>query len=84
AIAKQSDSNWFIGVLNNSTEREISLNTDFLTAGKYTIEIWEDAKDANKNPKNIKRSTQTIEAGKPLKVKLAKAGGYVAMVKFKN
>jgi alpha-glucosidase len=84
AIAKQSDSNWFIGVLNNSTEREISLNTDFLTDGKYTIEIWEDAKDANKNPKNIKRSTQTIEAGKPLKVKLAKAGGYVAMVKFKN
>jgi alpha-glucosidase len=80
AIAKQSGNSWFIGVLNNSKEKEISLNTDFLPAGKYTIEIWEDAKDANKNPQNIKKSTQTIVAGKPLKVRLVKAGGYVAVI----
>jgi alpha-glucosidase len=80
AIAKQSGDKWFIGVLNNSEEREITLNTSFLPAGKYTVEIWEDAKDASKKPKNIKRSTKTIEAGKPLKVKMAKAGGYVAAV----
>jgi alpha-glucosidase len=29
ATVKQPGSNWFIGVLNNSTEREISLNTGF-------------------------------------------------------
>ncbi|GHT51975.1 alpha-glucosidase [Bacteroidia bacterium] len=81
AIAKQSGSSWFIGVLNNSVEKEITLNTKFLSAGKYTIEIWADAKDANKNPKNIAKTTQTIEAGKPLKVKLAVAGGYVAIIK---
>jgi alpha-glucosidase len=84
AIAKQSGDNWFIGVLNNSIEREIKLNTDFLTAGKYTVEIWEDAKDAGKNPRNIKTSTQTFEAGKSLKVKMAKAGGYVARIKRTN
>jgi len=81
AIAKQSGDSWFIGVLNNSVEKEITLNTGFLPAGKYSIEIWADAKDANKNAKNITKSTQIIEAGKPLKVKLAKAGGYVAIIK---
>jgi alpha-glucosidase len=83
AIAKQSGSDWFIGVLNNSVEKEVTIDTKFLSAGKYTIEIWEDAKDANKNPKNIKKSTQTIEAGKPLKVRLAKAGGFVAVIQTK-
>ncbi|GHT38268.1 alpha-glucosidase [Bacteroidia bacterium] len=81
AIAKQSGNNWFVGALNNSVEKEITLETGFLPAGKYTIEIWADAKDAGKNPKNITKSTRTIEAGKPLKVKLAKAGGYVAVIK---
>jgi hypothetical protein len=67
--------------LNNSVEKEITLETGFLSAGKYTVEIWADAKDAGQNPKNIAKTTRTIEAGKPLKVKLAKAGGYVAVIK---
>ncbi|MGV8094304.1 MAG: glycoside hydrolase family 97 C-terminal domain-containing protein [Mangrovibacterium sp.] len=81
AIAKQSGNSWFIGVLNNSIEKEITLDTGFLLPGKYSIEIWADAKDANSNAKNITKSTHMIEAGKPLKVKLAKAGGYVAIIK---
>ena len=84
AIAKQSGDSWFVGVLNNSVEREIKLNTAFPPAGKYTVEIWEDAKDAGKNPKNIRHLTQTLEAGKILKVKMAKAGGYVAHIKPAN
>jgi alpha-glucosidase len=82
ALAKKSRNLWFIGVLNNSTEKVITLNTDFLPAGKYTIESWEDANDANQNPQHLKKSKQTIVAGKPLKVKLAKAGGYVAVLKL--
>ena len=81
AIAKQSGTNWFVGVLNNSVEKEITLDVGFLPTGKYSVEIWEDAKDANKNPKNIKKTTISLVSGKPLKVKMAKAGGYVAIIK---
>jgi alpha-glucosidase len=81
AIAKQSGDDWFIGVLNNSIEKEISLKTDFLPSGKYELTAWEDAKDANKNPKNIKKTLLKIEAGKTIKIKTAKAGGYVAHIR---
>jgi alpha-glucosidase len=81
AIAKQSGNQWFIGVLNNSVGKEITLNTDFLPSGKYEVEVWEDARDANTTPKNIRQSTKKIESGKPLKIKLANAGGYVAIIK---
>jgi alpha-glucosidase len=80
AIAKQSGSDWFIGVLNNSAEREISLNLDFLPEGDYGIEAWEDAKDAGKNPQNIRQTTQKYKAGKGVKIKMTKAGGYVARI----
>ncbi|MDR0543368.1 MAG: glycoside hydrolase family 97 protein [Dysgonamonadaceae bacterium] len=80
AIAKQSGKNWFIGVLNNSKEKEIALNTGFLPAGKYKVEIWSDAKDSGTNPKNLKKTVLQIEAGKPMKVKMAQAGGYVAII----
>ena len=80
AIAKQSGEKWFVGVLNNSREREVTLDTGFLPAGKYRVEIWSDAKDSGKNPKNLKKETLLLEAGKPLKVKMAKAGGYVAVI----
>jgi alpha-glucosidase len=81
AIAKRSGDKWFVGVLNNSEEREVTLDLSvLLPAGKYTIEAWEDAKDANRKPKNIKKSIKTIDSGKPLKVKMAKAGGYVAVI----
>ena len=84
AIAKQSGNDWFIGILNNRKEKAIEINTDFLPAGKYEIEIWEDAKDANKNPKKINKLTQKLDAGKPLKVKMANAGGYVAHIKARE
>ncbi|MDR2626459.1 MAG: glycoside hydrolase family 97 protein, partial [Dysgonamonadaceae bacterium] len=80
AIAKQSGDNWFIGVLNNNLEKEISLNLDFLPEGNYELEAWEDAKDANINPKSIKKTHQKIKAGKTIKIKAAKAGGYVARI----
>ncbi|MDR1381373.1 MAG: glycoside hydrolase family 97 protein [Tannerella sp.] len=81
AIAKRSGDKWFIGVLNSSEEREVTLDlSPFLSAGKYRIEVWEDAKDANRNPKNIRKAAKSIDSGKPLKVKLAKAGGYVAVI----
>ncbi len=80
AIARQSDGKWFIGVLNNSIEKEITLDLSFLSPGRHSIEIWSDGKDASRNAKSIKKLTKTIESSNPLKVKLAKAGGYVAII----
>ena len=80
AIAKRTGTDWFIGVMNNSKVKEISLKMDFISAGEHTIEIWADAKDANKAPKNLKISTQKVKSGDLLKIKLANNGGWVARI----
>ena len=80
AIAKRTGNDWFVGVMNNSKEKEIKLSLDFLSTGEHKIEIWADAKDANKEPKNLKISSQKVKSGDQLKIKLANNGGWVAKI----
>ena len=84
ALAKKSGNSWFIGALNNSQGRTIALDLSFLPNGKYTIEYWADGKNANKKATDCvhKSIPFTVSAkNKTLKVNLANAGGYVAVIK---
>ena len=67
--------------MNNSKEKEVTIKLDFIKAGEHVIDIWADAKDANKEPKNLKISSQKVKAGDLLKIKLANNGGWVARIK---
>lgn len=80
-MAKRSGDAWFLGAMNNDESRTISIPTDFLSANKYELEYWEDAKDAGKNPQKLQKSRKTVQAGKPIKIQMAKGGGYVAVLK---
>ena len=80
SIAKRTGNDWFIGVMNNSKEKEITIKLDFIATGEHQLEIWSDAKDANKEPKNLKISTQKVKSGDSLKIKLANNGGWVARI----
>lgn len=80
AIAKRTGDEWFVGAMNNSKEKEISIKLDFISAGEHSIEIWADAKDANTSPKNLKISSQKVKSGDLVKIKMAKNGGWVARI----
>lgn len=84
ALAKKSGNSWFIGALNNSQGRTIALDLSFLPNGKYTIEYWADGKNANiKATDCVHKSIPftVSDKNKTLKVNLANAGGYVAVIK---
>ena len=84
ALAKKSGNSWFIGALNNSQGRTIVLDLSFLPNGKYTIEYWADGKNANKKATDCVHKSipfTVSDKNKTLKVNLANAGGYVAVIK---
>jgi alpha-glucosidase len=83
AIAKRSGDKWFVGVMNNSIEKTIDLKFNFLPAGDYIMEQWSDAKNSDKEPKELKKATQSVKSGVVIKVVMAKNGGFVAVVKRK-
>jgi alpha-glucosidase len=83
AIAKRSGERWFMGVMNNSVGKTVTLNLDFLPTGNYEAEIWADSKKSDKDPKELKKSVQAIKSEGTMKIDLAKNGGWVAVIKRK-
>ena len=80
-LAKRSGKAWFLGAMNNDAMRTVTIPTGFLSAGKYELEYWEDAKDAAKNPAKLRKKRMVVQAGKPIKIQMASGGGYVAVLK---
>lgn len=83
AIAKRSGDQWFMGVMNNSLGKSIELNLSFLAAGNYEAETWSDAKNSDKEPKELKKAILAIKSPGTFKVTMAKNGGFVAVIKRK-
>ena len=82
AIARKSGDKWFIGILNNSEARTLSIDLSALTDGPATLECWQDGKKAGVDAKACDHKTQALKAGKPLTVKLAPAGGFAGILSF--
>ena len=80
-MAKRSGKSWFLGAMNNKTQRKIEVQTSFLPNGKYELEYWEDGANANKKPTEVRKKKIQFEAGKLLKITMANGGGYVGIFK---
>jgi len=83
ALAKRSNDTWFVGVMNNSVGKKISLALDFLPEGTYEMNVWADGKNANKDPKELLIKKQNVKTGDVIKIELANNGGFVATIKRK-
>lgn len=76
AMAKRSGEEWFLGVMNNSTKRSVTIDTSFLGDGCYVMTYWSDGK----KPTDVVKKTVKIKSGKPITVNMNSAGGYVAVI----
>lgn len=80
-VAKRKGNKWFIGGITNGTERQLSLNLDFLIKGKsYKITSYADGINANRQAMDYKKGVQTVNSDSQIPVKLSKNGGYAAVL----
>ena len=80
-IARRNGENWYIGSINNSEEREISIPLDFLPQGNYEATVYSDTASAKTNPNQLTREVKDVNNGTTLKVKMAGGGGHAIIVK---
>ena len=78
SVARRKGRSWWLGAITNWDARELELHTGFLGGGEWDVEAFEDAPDADVNAEHYVRRTFMIKAGAPLKVRLARGGGFAA------
>jgi alpha-glucosidase len=74
-IARRKGSDWYLGSMTNWTPRSIDVPLSFLGGGSYTAEIYADADDADRLPKNVRITRTKVESSGTLHLKLAPGGG---------
>ena len=73
--ARRSGEDWFVGCMTNTEARTVSIPTDFLPAGKYEVEIYNDDPTLNSQTK-VSAKTLKIQSGKkPIILNLQPSGG---------
>ena len=80
AIARKAkDGSWYAAAVNNSTAREIEIDTSFLGSGEWAAEAFSDAADSDVAATHYVRETgRSVKAGDRIRVAMAPGGGYVA------
>ncbi|CAL2095577.1 glycoside hydrolase family 97 protein [Tenacibaculum sp. 190524A02b] len=81
ALARKYKDTWYIGAMTNETEKELTIDFSFLKKGTYKIEIFKDGTNADRNAVDYKLITKTITSKDTLTAKLAKGGGWSAIIK---
>jgi len=72
--ARRKGDVWFVGVMNGLDARTLTLRTDFLPRGTYTVELYQDDPSLETRSK-VSSSVITLKAGKPLTLPLLPSGG---------
>lgn len=74
-IARRRGDAWYLGSLTNWTSRDLQVPLSFLGSGRYDAEIYEDAADADRDPRHVSIRTQTVQPRDTLTLHLASGGG---------
>lgn len=72
--ARRSGDDWFVGAMTNKDARTVSIPTDFLSKGKYEVEIYNDDPTLNMQTK-VKSEMIKVKSGKAIILQLQPSGG---------
>ncbi|HEV8083331.1 MAG TPA: glycoside hydrolase family 97 protein [Chitinophagaceae bacterium] len=75
--ARRKGTDWYVGTINNSTPRSVTIPLSFLPTGNYQAEIYKDAHDAVNNPNKLIKETREVNSTTKLKLDLPDGGGVV-------
>jgi alpha-glucosidase len=81
AVARRKGEDWYVGTINNSTTRSVTLSLDFLPPGQYEATIYSDTEEAAVKPNELSRQTRTVSSTNALSVRLAAGGGQAILLR---
>lgn len=82
-IARRNGTDWYLGGIGNSVSHDLTLPLDFLGDESYTMTVFRDAADSDKNPNHIDKSESPASSSDYINIHLAPNGGFAAILTSK-
>jgi alpha-glucosidase len=83
-IARKAEKgDWYIGAMTDWTPRDLTLDLSFLGKGNFTMDLWQDGINADRNANDFAKKTGPVPADLIQKIHLAPGGGWVAIIHSK-
>ncbi len=82
-VARRRGENWYIGGMTDWVAREFEIDLSFLGEGNYEMKSMKDGVNAGRNAQDYKIETMSVVKGDKIETKLAKGGGYAAIIRKK-
>lgn len=84
AIARKAENgDWYIGAMTDWTARDLILDLSFMGKGNFTMDLWQDGINANRNANDFAKKTMEVPVDLRQKIHLAPGGGWVAIIHTK-
>lgn len=83
ALARRSGDDWYIGGMTDWQERELEIDLSFLPDGTYEATVFKDGMNANTYAEDYKIETREVTGADKINMKMAKGGGWTAVLKMK-
>jgi len=80
SIARRKKDIWYIGTINDSKAREISIDFKFLKTERYKGDMYSDASDVEENANHLTKEKIIVTDKSIQKLKLAAGGGNVIIL----
>ena len=79
-VARRRGASWFVGAMTDSA-RSLPLALSFLGEGRWTMDVWADGPNADRNAMDFTRTTREVSRADTVRLDLAPGGGWVARIR---
>lgn len=81
-VARQAkNGDWYVGSMTDWSPRELKVDLSFLGDGNYTMQVWQDGINADRNAQDFKMESMPVTKASSVSAKMAKGGGWVARIR---
>lgn len=77
-VARRNGQDWYIGVMNDWTPRELELDLSFLPEGRFQMTAYQDGVNAYRNGSDYRMTKTEVGQTTKLRIALAPGGGWAA------
>jgi alpha-glucosidase len=79
-LARRNGREWYVGAMTDWTPRDLEVDLSFLPEGNFTIDVYQDGVNADRDATDYKKTTTQVSRTSKIKIHLAPGGGWAARI----